>query len=718
MRHWTLFNPDDVDWQKYSDATTKKKIKKNEKRKNGKTYTKDSDTICTLDIEVSSGWKQSDGTVIGYHAGEDESFWNSMEKVSVPYIWQFSINDVVYYGREWTDFPKFLEKFPKDTHIIIYVHNLGYEFTFMQNLFKFTEVFAREAYKVMYASCDEFPNLEFRCSLFLTRLSLDSWGKKIGLPKRTGDLDYDVIRTPKTPLTVTELGYCERDCQVVFKGIEKYRETYKHIRDIPLTQTGEVRKVLKAKVKADRRLQSLLIGLLPSNADMYLRLTKCFSGGYTHANFKNAGIYFTKEKGNLPDGHGVAYDFTSLYPSVLFAEKYPMSKFFPDTFDFTKINEKCYIMKVEFLDLDAKTQNHYLSASKCESLDNSAIIDNGRIVEAENATIWLTEIDLYIMFMVYKFQYKIKECFSADKGYLPKYVAESVLDFYGNKTKYKDVEGYEDIYMQNKQFLNSIFGCMVMALCQDDCEYDYLSHTWNMSECTKEDIREELIKLKSKNNGRTYCCYAWGVWCTAYGRFWLWTAMQHKYKKDGKTIKIDEHVIYCDTDSLKIDIEVNFDWLDKITAEKMKKACEFHGIPIERTMPKSPDGIERPLGKFSKEENFTEFVTLGAKRYCYRTEKDGVLHLTVSGVNKEAVACLNDDIYNFNEHTVFDKDNKGVNKKLIIHNNEMTPTLWKAGESDEYYSDFRCGITMRPTSYNMTMAAEYTLLLSLSKYMY
>ena len=58
------------------------------------------DDIMTFDIEVSSGWIDETGEVIGYHTGESSDYWNSLEPVALCYIWQFSFNDHVYYGRD------------------------------------------------------------------------------------------------------------------------------------------------------------------------------------------------------------------------------------------------------------------------------------------------------------------------------------------------------------------------------------------------------------------------------------------------------------------------------------------------------------------------------------------------------------------------------------------------------------------------------------------
>lgn len=708
MKYYTNFNP--CKFNTYIDKKSKKK----------KNWDFECDDILTLDIEVSSAWITEDGSVIPYHPYEQEVYWNKLTPISLCYIWQFSFNDEVYFGREFKDFLTVLDKLPKNIHFIIYVHNLGYEFTFLQNIFHWEEVFARDSYKVMKCTPLEYPNIEFRCSLFLTRLSLESWGIEIGLPKMVGDLNYDIsditgrTRTPLTPLTEQEMGYCQRDCEVVYKGILKYLGRYKHIDKIPLTQTGEVRKVLKAKIRNDKKTYRKLLKLIPQTPRMYKIMEQTFAGGYTHANFINAGITFKKENDNLPLGYGVAYDFCSSYPAVMVSEKYPMTPFTSDRFNKDRIDEYAYLIKIRFEDMECKTYNHYISYNKAfdfakdEKGKDIVDIDNGRIINAKGFSIWITELDWKIITKTYKGKYKVLECYSSKKGYLPTCIVEAVLEFYNKKTQYKDVEGYEDIYMQNKQFLNSIFGCEVQKLTPDEIVYD--NTLWTKITATREDIRKQIEDLQTNNKGRTYTAYQWGVWITAYGRYNLWKCMQHK---EGNK-KVDEDVIYCDTDSLKICDEYDFNWYNNEIDEKMKKACEYHNIDFNLTRPKSPDGKERPLGRFEREDDWIEFKTLGAKRYCYRGKKDGKLHLTVSGINKKAVDCLNDDIENFNEETVFDKDNPSVSKKLIIHNNNQPSVIWNEGYDDEYFSEDRYGIVMRPTSYSISIADEYAFLIGLS----
>ena len=52
------------------------------------------------------------------------------------YIWMFSINETVYYGRTWDEFKEFLNiVFGESTSFtkIIFIHNLSFEFEYLKD---------------------------------------------------------------------------------------------------------------------------------------------------------------------------------------------------------------------------------------------------------------------------------------------------------------------------------------------------------------------------------------------------------------------------------------------------------------------------------------------------------------------------------------------------------------------------------------------------------
>lgn len=686
MKHFTEFNPTVFN-------TTKARKKRSE-------FSEVSDDILTFDIEVSSAWLDG-GKPIPYHPFETEEYWNSRASVSLCYIWQFSFNGEVYYGRELYEFMTVLNKLPQDVKFIIWVHNLAYEFEFLCNIMTWESVFARKAHSPMKAVPSLYPNIEFRCSYYLTRMSLDTWGRELGLPKLTGSLDYVKLRTPNTALTDEELAYCARDCEVVDLGIQKYREKYKHVDDIPLTQTGEVRKVVKNRMRKSPSDMRNMVKLIPANAYMYRVMKQTFRGGYTHANYTLAGRAIRCKT-------GYAYDFASSYPAVMCSEKFPMTPFKPCTFHRDDVDRKAYLMRVEFKNLAAKTVNHYMPSSDVMSLSDDARVDNGRVISCSSIELWITEQDFDIIEKTYSFDYEVKECYESFKAYLPRPLVEYVLELYANKTQYKGMPDKADIYAISKQFINSLFGMCVTDMIQDDVTYQD-GGLWGIVEKTVADVDDYLSDLKRNNKGRTFLAYQFGIWITAYARHNLWECL----------IPADRDVIYCDTDSLKIRKKYDFEWYNEKVQQKIYACCDYYGFDRALAAPLDKHGVAHPLGHFDAEDPWTEFKTLGAKRYCYRGKEDGELHLTVSGVSKNAVVVLEDNIDNFNDETVFDKDYyekyKGTSvkdgtKRLHVYH-QMQPVMWNEGQEDEYYSENFQGIAIRPTSYSMGLADNYIELL-------
>ena len=663
-----------------TEIVTEKKGRKQIK----KTYCQ---SVLTFDIEVTSAWLKDD-KVIGYRKGEDSEYWNELQPLALPYIWQFSCDDNVYYGREFWDFEKVLKDLPKDIEIIIWVHNLSYEFQFLCNFLKWKEIFARSPRKPIKAVAEKYSNIEFRCSYMLTRLSLDTWGKQLGVHKATGDLNYEIIRTPLTVLTDEELNYCEQDCRVVTAGIRYYMERYGLQKNIPITQTGTVRREVKNRLMNNPHYVSKIKQLVPRTADEYKMLQNIFAGGYTHANNWYAGRVIID---NIEH-----YDFASSYPTVMLAEKYPSAPWIytgyhelpnEDTFD-----EYAYILQLRFINIECETMNTYIQGSKAWCTNGK--YDNGRVMRADILEMFMTEQDYITIKNTYKWEnIEVLRVYKSRKSYLPKPLLEYILELYANKTELKGVEEKADLYMQSKQYINSLFGMMVTAICQSDVILE--NDEWKIEQLTREMVEEKLAKLRMRNpkEKRYFASYSWGCWVTAYARRNLWKCIE----------KCDDEMIYCDTDALFLIGHHDFSWYNEEITEKLKKSCEINGLDFSKTRPKTLEGTEKPLGIFEPEEPCSEFLTLGAKRYVERRKKDGKLHLTVSGINKGAVELLEDDINNFKDGFNFDKDADCVTKRLPTYICDMPIVTYPDG----YVSKYKYGINLRRNGYILTMTDEY-----------
>lgn len=174
---------------------------------------------------------------------------NQNLKQGVMYIWQFGMYGKVCYGRTWDEF-KFLVYtleqilgLGPDLTLPVYVHNLQFEFQWLRKHFEWDKIFLLEKRVPAYARTH---GIEFRCSLKLAGgVSLATVGKnlvKYKIEKLVGDLDYQQIRSPETPLTEKELAYCENDIRVLLAYIQEKIETDGDVTKIPITNTGYVRR--------------------------------------------------------------------------------------------------------------------------------------------------------------------------------------------------------------------------------------------------------------------------------------------------------------------------------------------------------------------------------------------------------------------------------------------------------------------------------------------
>ena len=417
------------------------------------------DNIYTFDIETTSIIQNpKTGEVMLYDKNKTPEYYTDLNKYGYMYIWQFSINDLVVYGRYWNEFIELLTVL-KNNFIgtkIVYVHNLAFEFQFFKNLFDDLKIFARTNHKPITAKSEKY-NIEFRCSLMLTNMKLESLPANYNLPvfKQTGLLNYNRIRTNETDLTESELKYCEYDCLVVYELIKKKREQYGNVVKIPLTQTGELRRVCQRMYKDDYTFKNWLNKQLVRDIKVLQFCLKAFQGGYTHANARYANRIIDNVK---------SYDIASSYPYAQTSEKYPVSLPFPISSNVTiddMINDKnmLYITEITFVDIESKFASNILSESKCYNKFH-VLADNGRVRKAQSITTVLTSIDLISIKNFYKWnkdETKIIKTYGFYIDYLDKKLVNLIWDLYVDKTKLKGVIEKQELYMQQKQYINSCY---------------------------------------------------------------------------------------------------------------------------------------------------------------------------------------------------------------------------------------------------------------------
>ena len=627
----------------------------------GRNHIAETREILTFDIETTSIWNINDH-IVSYKDCYSEKQYNNAESKAFCYIWQFGIDDIVYYGRYLSELPEFLQKVKKACHglsPIIWVHNLSYEFQFIREYLEDIApitVFARSERKPIKFNWDIF---EFRCSYMLTRKSLETWGNELGCEKMVGDLDYNILRTPKTPLNDKEKGYCKRDCIVVYHGIRDFLKTYECQHAIPLTQTGRVRRVVKSFTKNDYKYLKKITRMQPSTEDEYKLLRAAFMGGSTGACYLNAGKVLINVG---------SFDLSSDYPSQIVRQKYPMQKFTEvSTKKKTNFEKYAYIFVLKMENVQSKSNTHYLPSSKCIAL-KGAKYDNGKIISAKSCVFICTEQDYTIMHDCYYFTENILKLYQSKKQYLPTYFVSYVLDLYENKTKLKGVGGAEELYKESKEFINSLYGMMVTDFVQSEILYD---HGWETAKPNIQESLDECHEKFYKNN----LPYMWGVWVTAYARRTLWTALLHIDKQGDN--------VYYDTDSCKqlntVKYIEYFNSYNIKIINDTRKALKYHSIPLEKMCPKDKKGNRHFIGIWEQEKTYDRFITQGAKRYAYQYA-DKVIHCTVSGVPKNNAIALK-KLDDFKDGFVFPrnlkKDGFEISKKLVhcVDNADWCPVI-------------------------------------------
>ena len=128
----------------------------------------------SFDIETSSFYEDKNG-IIYTNEQYKKLNRNTGRKKAIMYIWQFAICDNVIYGRTWNDFLYFIRKLHSyldldNNYIIVYIHNLSYEFQFMCKWFKWFNVFADSERKPIKAETEN--HIIFKCSYRLSGYSL------------------------------------------------------------------------------------------------------------------------------------------------------------------------------------------------------------------------------------------------------------------------------------------------------------------------------------------------------------------------------------------------------------------------------------------------------------------------------------------------------------------------------------------------------------------
>ena len=614
---------------------------------------------------------------------ETTSWYDQGEKRACMYVWMFGINGAVVYGRTWGEYLDMIAIIEEELHLckdlqlVVYVHNLAYEFQFLRKWESWSKVFAIAPLKPVRATTEG--GIQYRCSYILTNKSLEKVGEDLlyyKVEKLSGALDYDKKRGPETYLSPLELNYCENDVRVVMSLIQEKIEQDGNIDRIQLTSTGYVRDYCRKACSgygiADNKERTKtyweyrrLMERLTMQPEEYAQLKRVFQGGFTHAN-----AHYVRE--TLQDVG--SFDFTSSYPAVMVLEKFPMSR--PQLVYPKSIAESekymqlyCCMFDVEFVGLSLKNDiDAPLSKSRC-IVKEGVVDDNGRVFSAARVVTTITEQDYFTFKEFYRWdKIAIRNFRVFRRDYLPKPFVMSILKLYQDKTSLKGVSERVVDYMLAKALLNACYGMTVTDPLRD--EQVYALDEWQDAKTPDtEDAMENYNTSKTR-----FLYYPWGVWVTAYARRNLFTGIA----------AAGNNYVYADTDSVKIILEngnipehfqqyVN-DY-EKRTRAKIQMAAEYHGIDPALFAPCTIKGKQKVIGLWDFEGVYKRFKTLGAKRYLI--EEDGAMNISSDGYVDSAKALLSSEQYQ--------ETNKGISIDYAITVSGLrkeltTPWIMNQGE--------------------------------------
>ena len=685
----------DIDWYDYlSKFGLVEEKKKGKKRSNNKHRTLN--VYAAFDIETSVLWLNPDHSLYDCHA--------------FMYVWQFQVEEYTVIGRTWPEFFIFLNdlrtaierirddnKLSLNPFLIVWDHNLQYEWTFLSGLYPFTdeECFFRDVRKPLY--CRMFDTFELRCSYIQTNLSLAALCKQTGVKQKLSGqkFDYDKLRFPWTKLSDYELEYIVTDVESLVQAM-KYRVQRggDTLVTVPLTSTGYVRRDCKEALK------DYFLGVrgMKPHEEEYRLLRKAFRGGNTHAN-----RYYV---GKIVDDV-YSYDISSSYPTQQLTKPFPLKPFrwleleskspmgrFESVMLFIGLGY-AVVGNYQFKNIRLKNRREpmpYISLSKCQAMGDEDIelrIDNGRILECAYLEIALTEIDLEIVLDQYEFDYiDVLEAMVSKKEMLFKEYRDVIQNYYNRKTALKgdDSEDGKYMYLKSKNSLNAVYG--MSATDPVHQKITYIDGEWSIS--SYEDFQPDELEKLLKNAAFPY---QWGVYTTAYAR----KQLQDAIKLCG------DRLIYCDTDSVKTEGPVPIDKLN----DKLLQAAILNNAYAD-----DMNGKRHFIGLFEDDGHYDQFITQGAKRYAYIT--DGKMGITVAGVTKK----VNEDTgvpFAVEELKTLERFKPGMKWE------KAGGTMAVYNDNDDFdYTDPETGNTIHisknvaivPSTYVMTHSRDYKRLLN------
>ena len=543
----------------------------------------------TLDIETSTLEQEENGDLV------PKAVWLSYGYCNL-YTSKGARKSAGYF-RTWDDLRQILNNYQRTfigEKLLCFVHNLGYEFDFLlKNVSRPSKMLSNSTHRVISTTLEDFPQIEFRCTLMLSMHTLRYLGEQLGFEKLNSDYRFIL---PSDTVTQDEKKYCLRDNDVTAKYVVSLIKEFGKLREIPYTKTGRVRKTFYKFYEEHYKETKPDWDLLPPE-NCYTAMLDAFAGGCVFSNpFFTARLVYNVH----------SYDITSSYPFAMLSELFPYTIEKKEEFTLEDLNKPFWIAKIKFNDIISKFPWQWLSVSKMNDCDPmTSRFFNGKLINSQWVVRTITNVDYELIKKTYSFSsIEILEYYACEKyDKLPYPYIETIKVYAEKKARLKAIvkktpksdPNYIRInaeYNLAKNDFNSIYGMSVQKLMQEEYVIDDL-YQWH--------AKEQKYKQTDKHIKRNFL---YGIYITAYARKNLITAILENCPYT---------FVYCDTDSIKFVGPNVFKDTNKILPE------EYLSIP----------SLSK-LGRFDKDGEYTKFITYGAKKYAYQEK----IHYKIKSTRK------------------------------------------------------------------------------------
>lgn len=589
------------------------------------------------------------------------------EKVAFMYIWQMAVENEAFYGRTWEEFRQCLYKMKNEMHLsvdyklIVYVHNMKYDFGFYKHEVNLEGDFVarskRTVLKHIMNDC-----FEVRDSAVYTEEPLEDMGEEIGIKKLKG-YDYTKVRHALTPLSDNELQYCEHDVLILTRYFRLEAEKYGcSIYKLPLTATQKVKRIINYEFSRESRMyQNMIMSRqLKDNSydDKILDLLKhAFFGAFNYSSQLMRGI----EQDNV-----TGIDISACYGAQCLLHPYPIGKFKPldipksledfrtnptyknkallVTFAAREISPK--YADIGFLPIGLK---NYWNRSATD-LNNIAA---KRILTAKKIEMTLTDIDFKLFLELYHHKgIKILSIMASEYGEMPSYMVRAIVQMHKQKIEVqkrnKQIEKIRPLtiaeqleYLHAKTGVSRIYGILVQDPIRD-------VYRWDTE-------KNDIIKDGEQKNKAQFqpVLYQWGVWVVAWARYEILRLLTRL--SDARQNFDDMKILYSDTDSLYFradekDNDIINTYNEMIVSKTNRIASRY------RVKPEYLSGIGT-----LKTTYYSKFKTTGIKQYCF--VQDGYFDYRCAGLTRP------DYVYDTDGNRMLNEDGTPVNNGMTFFDN-------------------------------------------------